>query len=74
MAETKTKKITADEFLAWAMAQPEGQRYELCQGEVVAMAPERNRHNLTKQRTWRALDDAVRAGNMACTCWAMGRP
>jgi Uma2 family endonuclease len=31
------------------------------------MAPERNRHNLTKQRTWRALDDAVRARNMACT-------
>ncbi len=40
--------MTADEFIDWAMAQPEGQRYELVAGEVVAMAPERSAHALTK--------------------------
>ena len=33
-------RMTVDEFLAWAMAQPEG-RFELVDGRVVAMAPER---------------------------------
>ena len=33
-------RMRVDEFLAWAMAQPEG-RFELVDGTVVAMAPER---------------------------------
>ena len=36
--------MTADEFIAWVMRQPEGQRYELVAGEVVGMAPERAGH------------------------------
>ena len=34
-------RMTADEFIPWAMAQPEGCRYELVAGQVVAMSPER---------------------------------
>jgi hypothetical protein len=31
------KRMTADEFIFWAMQRPEGERYELVGGEVVAM-------------------------------------
>jgi Uma2 family endonuclease len=58
--------MTSTRFLAWAMSQPEGRRHELVAGEVVAMAPERWRHALTKAAVWRALDDAVRAAGLPC--------
>ena len=35
-------RMTADEFIPWAMNQPK--RYELVGGEVVAMSPERVGH------------------------------
>ena len=44
LARPKPPRMTADEFIAWAMEQPEGERYELVAGEVVAMAPERVAH------------------------------
>jgi Uma2 family endonuclease len=53
------QRMTVDQFLAWAEAQPQG-RYELVDGQVVAMAPEPARHNLVKLAVWRALDDAIR--------------
>jgi Uma2 family endonuclease len=34
-------RMTVDQFLAWLDEGPEGVRYELVAGEVVAMAPER---------------------------------
>jgi Uma2 family endonuclease len=46
--------MTADEFIAWAMQQPEGQHYELVAGEVVAMAPERAAHGRMKGRIYEA--------------------
>ena len=42
--------MTADEFIPWAMAQPEGCRYELVAGQVVAMSPERAGHNESKRK------------------------
>jgi Uma2 family endonuclease len=41
MSATAPARMTADEFIAWAMEQPEGEHYELVAGEVVSMAPER---------------------------------
>ena len=41
MTAPARRRMTADEFLDWAMAQPDGERYELVAGEIVAMAPER---------------------------------
>jgi Uma2 family endonuclease len=38
--------MTVDEFLSWADTQPG--RYELDDGEIVGMAPERIRHARTK--------------------------
>jgi Uma2 family endonuclease len=48
------------------MAQPEGPRYELVAGEVVAMAPERAVHARRKARIWRALTEAVDAAGLPC--------
>ena len=59
------RRMTAPEFLDWAMAQPWG-RYELVDGQVVAMAPERLRHNLVKARLWQALADAVERAGLPC--------
>jgi len=64
-------RMTVTEFLAWASAQPRG-RYELVRGEVVAMAPERARHNLVKAAVFRALDDAVKRACLPCTVFTDG--
>jgi Uma2 family endonuclease len=69
-AQTKTR-MTVAEFLAWASAQPRG-RYELVRGQVVAMAPERARHNLVKLAVARALDDAVKRAGLTCTVFTDG--
>jgi Uma2 family endonuclease len=47
------------------MAQPEG-RYELVDGEVVAMAPERIAHARLKGEVWQALQDAIAAKELPC--------
>jgi len=63
--------MTVPEFLAWVATQPRG-RYELVRGEVVAMAPERARHNLVKAAVFRALDDAVKRAGLPCTVFTDG--
>jgi Uma2 family endonuclease len=64
--------MTADEFIEWAMAQPEGRRYELVAGEVVAMAPERSSHALTKFAVTRRLAEAVEVTGLPCTVYPDG--
>jgi Uma2 family endonuclease len=66
------RRMSVLEFFAWAEKQPEGKRYELVDGEIVAMAPERARHNLVKFAVARALDDAVRAAKLPCTVFTDG--
>lgn len=58
-------RMTVDEFLAWAMAQPEG-RFELVDGAVVAMAPERVGHARLKARIWRTFDEQIRDRDLPC--------
>jgi Uma2 family endonuclease len=65
-------RMSSDEFLAWAMERPEGESYELVAGEVVAMAPERSSHALTKLRIARRLDEAVEAAGLPCTVYPDG--
>ena len=60
------RPMTADEFIGWAMEQPQGERYELVAGTVVAMAPERLAHARTKGLVYRALADALRAKRLPC--------
>jgi len=65
------QRMKVPEFLAWAEAQPQG-RYELVNGEVVVMAPERVRHNLVKLEVALALRDAVKRANLPCTVFTDG--
>jgi Uma2 family endonuclease len=58
-------RLTADAFIAWAAEQPRG-RYELVDGRVVAMAPERAGHARAKARAHRALEAAIAAAGLGC--------
>jgi Uma2 family endonuclease len=72
MSDAAPDRMTSDEFIAWAMAQPEGCRYELIGGEVVAMAPERSGHALAKAHLWRRLTEAVEAAGLPCDVYPDG--
>jgi Uma2 family endonuclease len=61
-----SRPMTVDQFLTWLEDGPEGARYELVAGEVVAMAPERAAHARLKVRLWRALDDQIGAHGLSC--------
>jgi Uma2 family endonuclease len=65
------QRMKVPEFLAWANEQLDT-NYELVDGEVVAMAPDRLRHNLVKFAAARALDDAVKAAGLPCTVFTDG--
>jgi Uma2 family endonuclease len=65
LAPTNTKRMTTTEFLAWAETQNQG-RYELVQGEIIAMAPERLGHARSKAFGWRALAAAIDTAGLAC--------
>ena len=69
--QSKPRRMSVAEFLDWAKAQPRG-RYELVQGEVVAMAPERLRHLIVKGAVFRALGDAVKRAGLPCTVFPDG--
>ena len=66
LARPKPPRMTADEFIAWAMEQPDGARYELVGGEVVGTAPGRVAHARVKARVFSALADAIERGGLAC--------
>lgn len=70
MTLPKPLRMSADEFIPWAMEQ-EG-RFELASGEVVAMAPERAAHALAKAEAWRALRRAVRDASLPCQAFPDG--
>lgn len=72
MSATLPRRMTADEFIAWAIEQPEGRHYELVAGEVVAMAPERAVHARTKGRFHSRLDAAIQAANVPCEAFPEG--
>lgn len=67
MSAPRTHKLrmTVPEFLVWSGRQPDD-RYELVDGEVVAMTRDTVAHNRSKAAAWRALDDAVRKKNLPC--------
>jgi Uma2 family endonuclease len=65
MEQPRPPAFTADEFIAWALEQPTG-RYELDNGTVVAMAPERVNHALAKSQAWLALRGAIAERGLAC--------
>jgi Uma2 family endonuclease len=65
------RKMTVTEFLDWAEKQPKG-RYELVDGQVITMSPERNRHALVKLNVATALQAAVARAQVDCTVFPDG--
>jgi Uma2 family endonuclease len=65
------RRMTVTEFLDWAAGQPNG-RYELVDGLVIAMSPERNRHALVKLNVATALRSAATQAKLDCTVFPDG--
>ncbi len=65
------QRMTVPEFLEWANQQLDS-NYELVDGEVVAMAPDRTRHNLVKLEVAVALREAVKAAELPCRVFTDG--
>jgi Uma2 family endonuclease len=66
MAErAPAERMTVDQFLDWASVQERG-RFELLDGEIHAMSPERVGHARTKARVWQALHQAIVARRLRC--------
>ena len=63
--------MTTREFLDWAASQPKG-RYELVDGEVVAMVPERARHWIVKGNVFSALRQAIGSTGLPCVVFPDG--
>lgn len=72
MSATAPLHMTGDEFIAWAMEQPEGKRYELVAGEVVSMSPERVGHGRMKFRFARRLAEAIETASLPCEVFVDG--
>jgi len=64
MTAVARARMTVDEFLAWAEDQPG--RYELYDGVVYAMTPERAAHAKIKFAVQAALAAAIRARGLPC--------
>jgi Uma2 family endonuclease len=71
MSAVPDRLMTSVEFIDWAIRQPSG-RYELVAGRVVAMAPERARHNLAKIAVLLALREGVKRAGIPCTVYTDG--
>ncbi len=68
-------RMNVEEFLAWSNLhpEPEDQRYELVDGEVVAVSRlEGVEHNRAKWAAYRALDDAAEAAGLPCPVFLKG--
>jgi Uma2 family endonuclease len=71
MEQPRPRELTADEFIAWAAEQPTG-RFELAEGVVVAMAPERVSHTRAKLDAAVALRAALASRGLGCEALADG--
>jgi len=60
-----TRRLTVDEFLAWAVRQTEG-KYELVNGVVITQHSQRWGHSKVKFEVALALRDAVAAAGVPC--------
>jgi Uma2 family endonuclease len=71
MEQPRQTGFTADEFIAWALDQPTG-RFELDNGRVVAVAPERASHAIVKGNVYVCLRNAIRSRSLACRAFPDG--
>ena len=80
------RKLTVDEFLEWVETDPEAEfvfedgtrrhkcdvRFELYEGAVTAMSPERAGHAEAKFNAAMTLRSAIEANNLPCKTWING--
>jgi Uma2 family endonuclease len=71
MEQPRRTEFTADEFIAWALDQVSGQ-FELDNGTVVAMAPERAGHWIAKGNAYFAFRTAIAARGLGCEAFTDG--
>lgn len=64
MSAQPKARMTVDEFLSWAEDRPG--RYELVDGEVFAMSPQRTRHAEAKFAVQMALRNGIHAAGLPC--------
>ena len=64
-------KLSIAEHLRWTEAQPRG-RFELVDGEVFAMAPERVGHTRVKGNAWLARRNAIKAAGVDAKAYISG--
>ncbi len=64
MSTLAKQKMTVDEFLAWT--EDHDGRYELIEGEVFAMSPQRVSHAITKLNAVNALKAAIAKSGAPC--------
>ena len=72
MSDPARLRMTSDAFIAWAMEQPGGSRFELVAGEIVAMAPERAAHSRLKGAIYAQLAEAIRSAGLPCEAYPDG--
>lgn len=70
MSAHPQKRLTVDEFLVWAVGQPG--RYELVDGEVYAMSPQRARHARAKFAVQSALQSSILSRGLPCQMFPDG--
>jgi Uma2 family endonuclease len=66
VSDPRRARMTADEFIEWAMGQPETEHYELAGGEIVAMAPERLSRARAKLHITMRLAAAIETRGLNC--------
>jgi hypothetical protein len=73
VSDPRRARMTADEFIEWAMGQPETEHYELAGGEIVAMAPERLSRARAKLHITMRLAAAIETRGLNCEAIVDGR-
>jgi Uma2 family endonuclease len=71
MNSLAVKRMSVTEFLVWAQDQDKG-RFELIDGQPVAMAPERAEHVAAKLRAANALAAAIQRAGVRCEAFVEG--
>lgn len=66
------RKMTVTEFLAWWESVPGDDRFELVDGQVVAMGRDRVSHNRAKMRAVNCLAAAIREAGVDCEAFVDG--
>jgi Uma2 family endonuclease len=70
-AARKHETWTVDAFLAWADRQSDG-RYELVDGQILAMAPGRAPHAHVKRKIANAFENAIKRAGVPCMAFVDG--